>query len=192
MSCCTTAPPYQTHHSGPWITIDRHTNDTTLGEHPGATALFTVPPSQDDFSSSQEQQEQGKEQGQGLGLGLGEEERGVVGHKRQRVSISGKEPPPPPPPSGPAASPTAPARQQEEKQEQDDQQQQQEQPQADQGLAHGDQSGLSSPTASSSAFDGYRYFLLLQTGPNSSHNDCLFLGGWEMYVPTHLRPSRNN
>ena len=119
-----------------------------------------------------------------MGQGQEVEGRGVVGHKRQRVSISGKEPPPPSQAAAPPAAVPAPARQQEEKQEQDDQQQQQ---QTDQGLAQGDQSGLSSPTAtSSSAFDGYRYFLLLQTGPNSSHNDCLFLGGWEMYVPTHL------
>ena len=28
---------------------------------------------------------------------------------------------------------------------------------------------------------GYRYFLLLQTGPNSSGNNCLFIGGVELY-----------
>jgi hypothetical protein len=29
--------------------------------------------------------------------------------------------------------------------------------------------------------DGYRYFLFLQLGPNSSGNDCLFIGGMELY-----------
>ena len=28
---------------------------------------------------------------------------------------------------------------------------------------------------------GFRYFLILQLGPNSSGNDCFFIGGMELY-----------
>ena len=45
---------------------------------------------------------------------------------------------------------------------------------------------------------GYRYFLLLQTGPNSSGNNCLFIGGLELYGvllekrPLQAMPSPQN
>jgi len=138
-----------------------------LGEQPGATALFTLPPPGSDFLSSEQQDQeegQGQEQKQQQEQEQADEdERGdVVGHKRQRVSTSGKEPPlptlPPLPPSH--------------------------QPHDISGKSDNSATTFSSPSSpsSSSAFEGYRYFLLLQTGPNSSNNDCLFLGGWEMYV----------
>ena len=178
------------HHSGPWVTIDSHTHDMTLGEQPGATALFTIPPPGTDFltvgqqqqdqDQDQDQKQEQQEQKHPMDLHLpqpqqqkgGEDEEegvvGVVGHKRQRISTSGKEPLLPPVPPLPPSHSLA------------------QQGPDDSGKNDHSESPFPSPTSpassspSSPSFEGYRYFLLLQTGPNSSGNDCLFLGGWEL------------
>ena len=36
---------------------------------------------------------------------------------------------------------------------------------------------------------GFRYFLILQLGPNSSGNDCFFIGGMELYGTLTMDPT---